>query len=59
VPIRQWVLTIPHRLRYLLAWNHRLTRGVVGVFMRGVLGWLRRRARDHEGVPGTPRLMHA
>ena len=45
VPVRQWVLTVPHRLRYVLAWDHALTRAVIGVFMRAVLGWLRRRAR--------------
>jgi hypothetical protein len=50
VPVRQWVLTVPHRLRYLLAWNHGLTRGVAGIFMRGVLGWLRRRARVEQGI---------
>ena len=22
VPVRQWVLSLPHRLRYLLAWDH-------------------------------------
>jgi hypothetical protein len=22
VPVRQWVLTVPYRLRYQLAWNH-------------------------------------
>ena len=26
IPVRQWVLTAPNRLRYLLAWNHGLTR---------------------------------
>jgi hypothetical protein len=36
VPVRQWVLTVPHRLRYLLAWNHGLARAVAGVFMQGV-----------------------
>ncbi|MPY88766.1 MAG: hypothetical protein GEU99_12660 [Luteitalea sp.] len=45
VPVRQWVLTLPHRLRYLLAWDHALCRAVVGVFMRAVLGFLRQRAR--------------
>jgi len=30
-PIRQWVLSLPHRLRYLLAWDHDLCRVVVGV----------------------------
>ena len=29
VPVRQWVLTLPYRLRYLLAWNHGLCRAVL------------------------------
>jgi hypothetical protein len=45
VPVRQWVLTVPHRLRYRLAFDHTLCRAVVGVFVRAVLGWYRRRAR--------------
>ena len=49
-PVRQWVLTFPHRIRYLLAWDHALCRAVVGVFMRAVLGFLRRRARAAAGV---------
>jgi hypothetical protein len=50
VPVRQWVLSLPHRLRYVLAWDHALCRAVSGVFVRGVLGCLRRRARQ----PGVP-----
>ena len=50
VPVRQWVLSLPHRLRYVLAWDHALCRAVVGVFMRAVLGELRRRVRA-QGVP--------
>ena len=46
VPVRQWVLSLPHRLRYQLAWDHDLCRAVVAVFMQAVLGWLRRRARN-------------
>jgi len=49
VPVRQWVLSVPHRLRYQLAWDHDLCRAVVAVYMRAVLGWLRRRARG-DGV---------
>jgi hypothetical protein len=49
VPVRQWVLTLPPRLRYQLAWNHDLCRAVVGVFMRAVLRGLRAQAR-REGV---------
>ncbi len=45
VPVRQWVLTVPHRLRYRLAFHHPLCRAVLGVFVRTVLGWYRRRAR--------------
>ncbi len=44
VPLRQWVLTLPHRLRYLLAYNHALCRAVLGVAVRAVLGFYRRRA---------------
>ena len=49
VPMRQWVLTLPHRLRCVLAWNHDLCRAVVGVYVRTVLGFLRHVAR-HAGV---------
>jgi hypothetical protein len=34
VPVRQWVLSLPHRLRYVLAWDHALCRAVTGVFVR-------------------------
>ena len=46
VPVRQWVLSLPYRLRYQLAWNHDACRGVVAVFVSAVLGFLRARARD-------------
>ena len=50
VPVRQWVLRLPHRLRYLLAWDHELCRAVTGVAVQTVLGFLRRGARC-DGVP--------
>ena len=37
VPVRQWVLTMSYRLRYQMAWNHGLSRAVLGVYTR-VLG---------------------
>ena len=49
VPVRQWVLSLPYRLRYRLAWDHALCRAVVGRTMRAILGFLRRRARE-DGV---------
>lgn len=45
VPVRQWVLSLPHRLRYLLAWNHALCRAVLGVYVRALLGFQRSQAR--------------
>jgi hypothetical protein len=42
-------LSLPHRLRYLLAWDHDLCRAVSGVAVRAVLGFLRRRVR-RDGV---------
>jgi hypothetical protein len=45
VPVRQWVLTMPYRLRYMLAWDHKLCRAVLGVYIRTLLGFLRRQAK--------------
>lgn len=36
VPVRQWVLSLPYRLRYRLAWDHDLCRRVAAVFLRSV-----------------------
>jgi hypothetical protein len=47
VPVRQWVLSLPRRLCYLLAWDHALARAVLGVYVRVLLGFQRRRARRH------------
>src|SRR6266850_2708040 len=43
VPVRQWVLRLPYRLRYLIAWDHKLCRAVLCV--RVLLSFQRRRAR--------------
>ena len=50
--MRQWVLSLPHRLRYRLAWNHDLCRAVVAVHVRTVLGFLRHVARQAGVVDG-------
>jgi hypothetical protein len=54
VPVRQWVLTLPHRLRYLLAWRHDLCRAVARLLDRAVERHLRtgasqRGVRDGRG----------
>ncbi len=45
LPVRQWVLTLPHRLRYRLVYDHGLCRAVLGVFARALLGFEQRRGR--------------
>jgi hypothetical protein len=49
VPVRQWVLSVPHRLRYRLAYDHRLCRRVLAVFVRALRSAYRRQAR-REGI---------
>jgi hypothetical protein len=51
VPVRQWVVSLPLRVRYAVAWDHGLCRAVVGVALRAILGSLRTRAR-RQGVAG-------
>jgi len=51
VPVRQWVLTMPYRLRYQMAWNHGLSRAVLGVYARVLLDVYTRGARE-RGVHG-------
>jgi len=51
VPVRQWVLTVPYRLRYQMAWNHGLSRAVLGVYARVLLDVYARGARE-RGIDG-------
>ncbi|MFQ5830721.1 MAG: transposase zinc-binding domain-containing protein, partial [Candidatus Methylomirabilia bacterium] len=56
VPVRQWVLTVPYRLRYLMAWDHGLSRAVLGVYARVLLAVYARGARERgirDGRTGT------
>jgi hypothetical protein len=48
VPTRQWVLSLPIRLRYLLAYNHDLCREVVGIFNRIVNQFYRQKGKIHR-----------
>ena len=56
VPVRQWVLTVPYRLRYAMAWDHGLSRAVLGVYARVLLDAYARGAHErgvHDGRTGT------
>jgi len=46
----QWVLTLPFRIRYLVAFDRELCREVRAVFLRTLLSWLRSAARK-RGIP--------
>ena len=50
VPVRQCVLTLPYRLRYLFAWDHGLSRAVLAVYAQALLQFYRHQARSN-GVP--------
>jgi len=52
VPVRQWVLSLPYRLRYVLTWDHELCRAVLGVFARTLLDFYCRRGTA-DGRTGT------
>jgi hypothetical protein len=45
VPYRQWVLSLPRQVRFLLARDGHLLSQVVGMFLHKVFAWQRRRAR--------------
>jgi hypothetical protein len=50
VPVRQWVLSLPFKLRYRMAYDSALMADVLNVFVRTVFGELRRRARESLGL---------
>ena len=52
VPVRQWVLTVPYRFRYQMAWNHGLSRAVLRVYTRVLLDVYARGARECGGPGG-------
>ena len=52
VPVRQWVLTVPHGLRYAMAHDPRLTGFVLRVFLAALSSRMRRRARK-QGLRGV------
>jgi hypothetical protein len=47
VPYRKWVLSLPRRVRFLLARDGDLLSQVLGVFLGKLFAWQRRRARAH------------
>lgn len=65
VPVRQWVLSVPHSLRYLLAYDAEASTAVLGVFVHEVFRWLRHTAKREldlrsvdEAHPGAVTVIH-
>jgi len=50
VPTRQWVLSLPFKLRYRMAYDSELMTDVLNIFVRAVFDELRRRARELLGL---------
>ena len=50
VPVRQWVISFPWRLRYLLALDVNLCRRVRRIFLRAVFGLYSRKA-ESDSIP--------
>jgi hypothetical protein len=53
VPVRQWVLSLPLQIRYLVAYDSRLLTAVLGVVTRAIRAWYRKAARKKHGVTNT------
>ena len=49
VPVRQWVLSLPYPVRFMLAYDRHLCTRVLGTFVRALLAWHRVRAREWLG----------
>ena len=57
VPTRQWVFTVPHLLRYRIAYDHRVLSMVHRIVARALRGDYRRRAREAGLPPGQTGLV--
>ena len=42
VPVRQWVLSLPHRVRYACAFDHHIAQGVRKILVRAIASFYRR-----------------
>jgi len=50
IPTRQWVLSLPAPLRYLVAYDNEALNFVVTTFMSALFSYLRRKAKNSGGV---------
>ena len=53
VAVRQWVLTVPWKRRWLLARNPKLAQGVLAIALDVITAWMRERAIEPDGQGGS------
>ena len=56
VPVRQWVMTVPPPVRYVLAYNSELLTAVIRIFVYAVFAHLRSVARRELDLPKGARI---
>jgi hypothetical protein len=49
IPTRQWVLSVPMPLRFLIAFDSRALKVVIDAFTAGIFSWLKRKANE-QGI---------
>ncbi len=45
VPYRQWVLSFPFKLRFIMARNQKLTNAALKIYLRAISSWQKKRAK--------------
>jgi len=56
VPVRQWVLSLPPSLRYVLAYDSELCTEVLGAFTKEVSAFVERTARAQGDIPNEAQV---
>ena len=50
IPTRQWVLSVPAPLRFLMAYDSEVLSVVVNTFVNNVFAWLRKKAKRNGAI---------
>jgi len=56
VPVRQWVITVPAPVRYLIAYDAELLARITSIFVHAVFSHLRQVARRELGLPESAKI---
>lgn len=57
VPVRQWVLSFPFPLRYLMASNSKVLSKVLAITLRAITGWIRRKVKATGEIEAILRFL--